>query len=95
LIFRRGRAYTRSGRASGEFFVKKPCVANLDTARELVEHGIVGEGARALVDLRRCAADCGCDDWQNCDHTIQGAWHEATHKPLPEARPRPGYGNRD
>jgi hypothetical protein len=69
--------------------VKKPCVANLDTARELVEHGIVGEGARALVDLRRCAADCGCDDWQNCDHTVQGAWHEATHKPLPEARPKP------
>lgn len=69
--------------------MKKPCVANLDTARELVEHGIVGEGARALVDLRRCAADCGCDDWQNCDHTVQDAWHEATHKPLPEARPKP------
>jgi hypothetical protein len=87
---------------SGESLVKKPCVANLDTARELVEHGIVGEGARALVDLRRCAADCGCDDWQNCDHTVQGAWHEATHQPsseprpkrLPEARPRPARRDR-
>jgi hypothetical protein len=69
--------------------VKKPCVANLDTARELVEHGIVGEGARTLVDLRRCAGDCGCDDWQNCDHTVQDVWHGATHQPLPEARPKP------
>lgn len=69
--------------------MKKPCVANMDTARELVEHGMVGEGARTLVDLRRCAADCGCDDWQNCDHTVQDTWQEATHKPLPEARPKP------
>jgi hypothetical protein len=61
----------------------------LDTARDLVERGIVGENARAMVDLRRCAADCGCDDWQNCDHTVQGVWQEATQKPLPEARPRP------
>jgi hypothetical protein len=74
--------------------VKQPCVANLETARELVEHGIVGEGAKALVDLRRCAADCGCDDWRNCDHSVQGAWHEATHKPLPEARPRPARRDR-
>jgi hypothetical protein len=68
--------------------VKKPCVATLVTARELVEHGVVGEGAEVLVDLRRCAAERGCDDWQNCDGTVQGVWHEATHKPLPEARPK-------
>ena len=74
--------------------MKKPCVANLDTARELVEHGIVGEGARALVDLRRCAADCGCDDWQNCDHTVQSVWQEATHNPLPEAWRRPAERDR-
>jgi hypothetical protein len=71
--------------------VKKPCVANLDTARELVEHGMAGEGAQAMVDLRRCAADRGCDDWQSCDRTIQGAWHEATHEPLPEMRRKPGH----
>ena len=75
--------------------MKKPCVANLDTAREMVEHGMVGEGARTLVDLRRCAADCGCDDWQNCDGTVQGAWREATHQPLPEARPKPTDRERD
>jgi hypothetical protein len=69
--------------------VKKPCAASLVIARELVEHGVLGEGAEVLVDLRRCAAERGCDDWQNCDGTIQGVWHEATHKRLPEARPRP------
>jgi hypothetical protein len=74
--------------------VKKPCVANLDAARELVEHGIMGEGACALVDLRRCAADCGCDDWRNCDHTVQSVWQEATHKPLPEAWRRPAERDR-
>ena len=75
--------------------MKKPCVANLVTARELVEHGVVGEGAKALVDLRRCAADCGCDDWQNCDDTVQGTWQEATHLPLPEARPKPEHLDQD
>jgi hypothetical protein len=69
--------------------VKTPCAANLDTARDLVEHGVVGEGGKVLVDLRRCAADCGCDDWQQCDSTVQGAWHEVTHQPLPEAQPKP------
>jgi hypothetical protein len=74
--------------------VKKPCAANLVTARELVEHGVVGEGAEVLVGLRRCAAECGCEDWQNCDHTVQGAWQEATH-PLPDARPRPARLERE
>jgi hypothetical protein len=103
LISRRRGGYIDRGPPSGECPVKKPCVANLDIAREMVEHGMVGEGARALADLRRCAADWGCDDWQNCDHTVQGAWHEATHqtlleplpKPLLEARPRPARRDRD
>ena len=75
--------------------MKTPCAANLDTARDLVEHGVVGEGAKVLVDLRRCAADCGCDDWQQCDSTVQGAWHEGTHQPLPEARPKPARLTQD
>ena len=75
--------------------MKKPCVANLDTAREMIEHGVVGEGAEVLVDLRRCAAERGCDDWQNCDGTVQGAWHDATHQPPPEARPKPARLKRD
>ena len=72
--------------------MKKPCVANLDTARDMVEHGMVGEGASTLVDLRRCAADCGCDDWQNCDHTVQGAWHDAGRSPCPRRGSSPARG---
>ena len=75
--------------------MKRPCVASLNTARELLEHGIVGEGAKTLVILRRCAADCGCDDWRNCDTTVQGAWHEAPHQVLPEARPKPEHLDED
>jgi hypothetical protein len=75
--------------------MKTPCAANLDAARDLVEHGIVGEGAKIMVDLRRCAADCGCDDWRQCDDTVQGAWHEAAPRPLPEARPRPARVTQD
>jgi hypothetical protein len=95
LIFERRRAYSPGARISGRSVVKKPCAANLVTARDLVEHGVVGEGAEVLVDLRRCAADCGCEDWQNCDEAVQDAWHEATHNPLPEARPKPARRERD
>lgn len=73
--------------------MKKPCAAHLDTAKELLEHGVVDEGAQALVDLRRCAGDCGCEDWQSCDAAIQDAWRDVAHKPLPEARPRPRGGD--
>lgn len=66
--------------------MKKPCVSDLDTARELLEHGVIDEGAKTLVELRRCAADCGCEDWRNCDTTVGGTWREAAQKPLPEAR---------
>jgi hypothetical protein len=62
--------------------MRAPCAANLDTARELLDHGVVDEGAQKLVELRRCAQDCGCEDWQNCTHTIEGTWLEA-------AEPRP------
>jgi hypothetical protein len=45
----------------------------LNTARELLDHGIGGEGATALASLRRGAADYGCDDLQSCENTVQGA----------------------
>ena len=69
--------------------MRSPCIATLNTARALLEHGILGEGARTLVDLRRCAADCGCDDWQSCEHAVQNAWREAAQA-VPKTRPLPG-----
>jgi hypothetical protein len=67
--------------------MKPPCVANLDTARQLLEHGVVEEGAEALVDLRRCATEPGCEDWQNCSCQIDQTWRATAE--LPAARPRP------
>jgi hypothetical protein len=64
--------------------MRTPCVADLDTAKELLEFGVLGEGARALVDLRRCAQMPGCEDWQNCSSTIEDAWRAA--EPPPEGK---------
>jgi hypothetical protein len=65
--------------------VRAPCVAHLDTAKELLDFGVVDEAAKALADLRRCAQTPGCEDWQNCDRTAQDTWRAAT-PPLPEAK---------
>jgi hypothetical protein len=47
------------------------------------------------VDLRRCAATPGCDDWRNCSSTVEGAWQDAGENALPEARPRPVRPRKD
>jgi hypothetical protein len=67
--------------------VRAPCVANLATAKELLEFGVIGEGAGTLLDLRRCARTPGCEDWRNCSCTVEETWRAAA-EPLPEARPR-------
>lgn len=69
--------------------MKPPCVANLKTARALLEHGVVGEGAETLVDLRRCAQEPGCEDWRNCSCQVEETWRVAAEPALPEARPHP------
>jgi hypothetical protein len=69
--------------------VRAPCVANLDTAKELLEFGVIGEAAKALVDLHRCAQAAGCEDWQNCSSTVDETWRGPA-KPLPEAKARDG-----
>jgi hypothetical protein len=69
--------------------MKAPCMANLDTAKELLDFGVIDEGARTLVDLRRCAGAPGCEDWRNCSSTVESAWRAAGEGALPDARPRP------
>ena len=66
--------------------MRAPCVAHLKTARKLLEFGVVGEAAEALVDLRRCAQTPGCEDWQDCDRTVGATW--CAGEPLPEAKAR-------
>jgi hypothetical protein len=69
--------------------MRAPCAADLGTARELLEHGVVEEGAQKLVDLRQCAQDCGCSDWQSCTHKVEGTWLDAA-KPRPDSDVKPG-----
>lgn len=57
--------------------MQEVCVGALDTARELLEFGILGEGAHELLGLRRCAGRCGCGDWQECRMRIDAAWPAA------------------
>lgn len=52
------------------------CVAVLDVARDLLEFGMVGEGAGNLVTLRRCAHRLGCADWQDCRCRVQRTWQD-------------------
>jgi hypothetical protein len=54
--------------------MQRACVGTLLTARELLEFGILGEGAKELLGLRRCAGRCGCGDWQECRLRIDDAW---------------------
>lgn len=69
--------------------MRAPCVANLDTAKELLEFGVVDEGAKTLVDLRHCAQTPGCEDWRNCSCTVEEVWRAAAEVTLPEPRRRP------
>lgn len=73
--------------------MRSPCAADLDMARELLEHGVVDEGARKLVDLQRCSRHCGCTDWQSCTHKVEGVWLE-TAKPRPDAEGLAGPGRK-
>ena len=49
---------------------------------------MVDEGARALVDLRRCAQAPGCEDWRNCSLTVGNTWRAAGETELPDAASR-------
>jgi hypothetical protein len=66
--------------------LRAPCVANLETAKELLEFGVVDEGAKTLLDLRHCAQAPGCEDWRNCSCTVEDVWRAAAEPALPEAR---------
>jgi hypothetical protein len=64
--------------------VRTSCIANLDTAKELLEFGVVDEGAKTLVDLRRCAQTPGCEDWRNCSSTVEETWRAAETAARPD-----------
>ena len=64
--------------------MRTPCAATLEVAKELLEFGVLSEGAQELVALHRCASAGGCEDWQACTCRIEQAW-TAGASPAPPA----------
>lgn len=65
--------------------MRSPCAAILDTARDLLDHGVLPEGSKDLADLHGCANTCGCDDWQDCREQTAEAWRGENPDALPKA----------
>lgn len=69
--------------------MRSPCAAIMETARDLLDHGVFPEGAEDLAELHKCAATCGCEEWQDCRDRTDDAWRKTTPAALPEATSRP------
>jgi len=63
---------------TGDEPMQAACVTVLATARDLIDCGMLGEGADSLVALRRCAHRLGCGDWQDCSCRIERAWQDGS-----------------
>lgn len=73
--------------------MRSPCAATLDTARDLLDHGVLPEGSKDLANLRDCANTCGCGDWQECRDQTDDAWRGTNPDALPKTEapvPAPG-----
>lgn len=73
--------------AMGRRSVQTACASILDTAQELLDFGVLNEGALNLVSLRRCAHSLGCPDWQECRCRIDDAWEHRAALPCQRMRP--------
>lgn len=51
------------------------CVNAIKTARELLDFGVLPEGAEKLVELRGCGRKAGCDHWHRCINLVESQWH--------------------
>lgn len=54
------------------------CADVMKTARELLDHGILNEGAEKLLELRGCSCKAGCDDWHRCINLVENQWRLAS-----------------
>ncbi|HEX6145017.1 MAG TPA: hypothetical protein VFZ01_20045 [Geminicoccaceae bacterium] len=64
-----------------------PCQSLLEEARDLLEHGLFGDGVDGLVRLRRCAHKGICREWCDCRAQIDLAWTGRTAGGLAEIPP--------
>ncbi|MGI9501166.1 MAG: hypothetical protein ACR2P3_14100 [Geminicoccaceae bacterium] len=50
------------------------CTDRMNIARELLDYGVLGEGAEQLCRLRNCGRRVGCDHWQRCIQRVERQW---------------------
>ncbi|MGI9434225.1 MAG: hypothetical protein ACR2Q4_05260 [Geminicoccaceae bacterium] len=50
----------------------------MNTARDLLDHGLLREGAQKLVRLHDCGRKAGCDQWHVCIGLIENQWQAST-----------------
>lgn len=50
------------------------CTEMMKTARELLEHGVLAEGAEKLSELHDCGRRVGCTHWNRCMLQVEGQW---------------------
>lgn len=58
-----------------------PCENLMKTARDLLDHGVLREGAEALVRLHDCGRRAGCNHWHRCIGLIENQWRAAALAP--------------
>lgn len=50
------------------------CTDRIRTARELLDYGVLTEGAEKLAELHDCGRRVGCDHWRRCTRTVERLW---------------------
>ena len=50
------------------------CTEKMKVARDLLDHGVLFEGAKELVDLRRCQHRAACRYQDACLRQVEGLW---------------------
>lgn len=58
--------------------MKPLCEELTKTARDLLDHGVLLEGAEKLVQLRDCGRKAGCDHWHRCIGLTENQWQAST-----------------
>ncbi len=54
--------------------MQPPCTDKMKIARELLDFGVLGEGAENLSRLHDCGRRAGCERWHQCVRLVEGQW---------------------
>lgn len=50
------------------------CTDRMKIARELLDYGVLGEGAENLARLLDCGRSAGCAHWHDCLRKVDDQW---------------------